>query len=377
MERRKTRGRWFKNRRVLALLILAALVALTSVLIFNRDRISMDSISRAIHYRRLGTAAQTDLFQFHNSATNTFVTLGEGLAVASSSGLTVYDRTGGISYSAIFSMGRPMIRENGGFVLAYDLGGRAIQMGSAREALLRLDWEYPLIDVSVNENGWMVVSCEQNGPRGVVTVLNAQGTPIWRWTSDRQYVLQAVLAPDNRTLAILTLTDTGGEILWYATDSPEADPGAVFSYQGEVFFDLWFYNRRNLAVISSNLLLYLSDSGEILGEFRFSDRYLRGYDPGGDTVALYLSPHETGIGGNLVLVSNVGEIREIEIQGTPLDISLSGRYLAALFIDRLVLFRNGTPYATFEGTEGMTQVITREDGSVFRLSNSRARLLIP
>ena len=376
MERQKTK--WIRlNWRVLTVLALAILVALTSLLIFNRDRLSMDSINRAIHYRRLGTAAQTDQFQFLNSATNTFVTLGEGLAVASASGLSVYDRTGNVQYSAIFSMQRPVIRERGGFVLAYDMGGRAIQLGSSREALWRLDWEDPLIAVSVNENGWLAVACEQNGPRGAVTVVNAQGTPVWRWGSDR-YVLGAVLASDNRTLAISTLTETGGEILWYSvTAVAEDEPQAVFSYRGEVFFDLWFSNRRNLAVLSANLFLYLSDSGEVLGEYHFFDRYLRAYDPGGDSVALYLSPHETGIGGNFVLVSNIGADREIEILGTPLDISLSGRYLAALFIDKLLLFRNGALYAEFQETEGMTRVLAREDGSVFRLSASRARLLIP
>ena len=78
-----------------------------------------------------------------------------------------------------------------------------------------------------------------------------------------------------------------------------------------------------------------------------------------------------------MLVSNVEEEREMEIQGTPLDISLNGRYLAALFLDRLVLFRNGVPYASFSETEGMTKVLVREDGSLFRLSASRARLVVP
>jgi len=374
MRREKTRARRILAP-VLSALILIVLIALAVFLIANRDRLSLDHFNRAIQYRGLGTAAQAETFHFIDSASNRFVTLGEGIAVASVSGLSVYDRTGNLVYSELFSMRQPVIRESGGFVLAYDLGGTAIRVGNTREILLELSWEESLIDVSLNENGWLAVSHEQDGTRGVVVVVNPEGDLAFRVYSRERYLIGAALGSDNRSLAVLTAMEQGAAVHWYSTVDRERQ--WEFLKEGELFFDIWFTDRREIALISGNMLLYLTHTGEIRREYHFFDRYLRGYTRSEGTVALRLSPHQTGAGGNFVLLSGVGEEREIEIQGTPVDISLAGRYFAALFIDRLLLYRNGQEYALFDETEGMTRVLTREDGSVFRLSTQRARLLIP
>ncbi|MCL2367858.1 MAG: hypothetical protein FWC72_02585, partial [Oscillospiraceae bacterium] len=205
------------------------------------------------------------------------------------------------------------------------------------------------------------------------------GTPMYRFhRGGGSHLIAAALAADNRTLAILTMTETGGQIQWYTVGRDEITRIGEYRREDELFFDLWFTSRNgDLGVISNNQVLYLSPTGEVLAEYDFTDRHLRAYDTADGQVALHLTPSPTGGGGDLVVVAPDGQTTYTEITGNLFDLSLSGRYLAALFFDEILIYRGGRRYARFGETEGMTNVLMRRDGTAFRLSPHRARLLVP
>jgi len=362
-------------KKIVIIISLLLLVWLTLTLFLNRDRLTFAHFTRAIHYRNLGTAALAEEFHFSSLARNTFAILGDGLAVASGSGLTIYDRTGSQVYAAISPLERPVIRTAGNFALAYDLGGRNLQLGTPREALWQGEAEGPIIDARVNENGWVTVSAEQAGTLGIVRVYDPRGVPTYHVWAREGHLIGAALAADNRTLVVLTMTEVGGRVAWFYTDVDADEAEYVYLEEGEIFIDLWFTARSgSVGVISSNMVRFLSNTGEPRGEHRFPDRQLLAYDIDGANVALYLSSHA---GDELLLLGPSGTQSEIQVSGNLFDISLSGRYLAALFFDELVIYRGGSVYARWDETEGMNRVLVRDDGTLFRLSAHRARLLVP
>ena len=383
-KRRKSRRKistWRPGKAGLVFLLLLIVVG-TIALLGNFDRMTFGHFNRAIQYSRLGSPGHAEEFRFANLGSNTFVALGDGIAVASTGGLRFYDRSGALAYAAAFEMERPVIRSAGDYVLTYDLGGFSFQSGNRREALVHEEeWEGRIIDANINANGWIVVSAEQIGFLGRVTVIDPRGIPQWGVSigTDSGHVIGAVLANDNRTVAILTMTDQGGRVLWMPVGAMGANQ-AEYDYlrEGELFFDIWTTsNSGNVGVISSNTVLYLTAQGEIESEYHFRDRHLRAYDIADGRAALYLSTSQTGPGGELVILDPNGRDQRVEIAGNLLDISLRGRYIAALFVDELLIFRGTSRYARWRETEGMSNVLMREDGTAFRLSQHRARLLVP
>jgi len=355
--------------------VLGIMIFVAIALIANRDRLTADAISRAWNYRTLGTAQQAEEFLFQDYFSNTFALLDDSIAVASVSGLRVYDRTGTIAHREIFSMNRPVVESSSTRALAYDLGGTGIAVASAWETLWHTAWEGAIIDARVNDNDWLVISSERVGTRGVVTVLNPNFQRTFEVRIVTGYLMGAVLAPDNRTLAILTMTDRGGQILWYHTDGEE--PYSQYLREDTLFFDLWFTTGGNLMAISSDGIVSLTDAGTAAFEERFADQYLRAYSGHNTGAAVYLTPYPNSMEGTLIHLTHSGRERAMDVRGELLDISLNERYLAALFFDRLVLYRDGREYAAWDGTEGMTRVLPRSDGSVFRFSSHRAKLLVP
>lgn len=364
-------------RRIGSALILLILLAVSVLLIVHRDRLSIDYLRRTWNYRHLGTEQQTDVFHFSNYTNNTFALLGDGVAVASVGGLEVYDRAGRLQYNAVFSMQQPMIQTGGGRVLAYDLGGTALHIGSRWESLRHDDWDGAIIDARLNENGWLVVSAEQAGTRGVATVINPDGGHVFRVRIGTGYLLGAALAADNRTLAVLSMTNAGGRVAWYAIDSPAGDPFAYYRRDEEILFEFAFTDRTgNVMAISDSGLLFLSTAGELMQEYRFPYEYLQAFVLNGADAALYLTRYPLSDSGRLILLSDSADTQSIDLQGELFDIARNGRYTAVLFLDRILLFRNAAEYAVWEGIGGTTLAI-RDDGALLRLSPDRAELLLP
>ena len=357
--------------------VLLVLIILGTVLIVNNlSRMTLGHFSRAIQYSRLGSPGHAEELRFTNLGSNTFATLGDGIAVASSGGLRFYDRSGALAYSAALEMERPVIRSEGEYVLAYDLGGYSFQSGNRQGARVHMEtWEGRIIDANINANGWITLSTEQIGTLGVVVVIDPQGNQRYRVEIRSGHVVGAVLAEDNRTLAILTMADTGGRVLWYSTDVAGQPPQAEYLHEDELFFDIWTTTRDgSVGVISNNMVLILSPGGTVVGEYQFRARNLRAYDIEDGYAALYFP---NGAAGEIVLLNRNGSDRRIEVEGNVTDLSLRGRYLGVLFGNELLVFRGTSRYASFRDTEGMTNVQMREDGTVFRLSAHRAILLVP
>jgi len=377
MEGRVAKGNQ-SMKKVGALLGFVILILLIVALIMNRDRLTFGHFVRGVQYYNLGGSARAEEFQFENLASNTFAVFNDGIAVASNAGLSVYDRRASQVYAVRTPLEQPIIETAGEFVLAYDLGGLNMQVGNTSGHLWHLEADGRLIDARINEHGWVTVSFEQTGTLGVIRVYDPEGRPRFHVRAGVGHLIGANLAADNRTLVFLTMTELGGRVAWYHIDAEPEEPEYEYLEEGELFFDFWFTARDgSVGVISSDRVRFLSDKGEPRGEYAFSERYLRAYDVDRERVALHLSSHPSGVGGMLVLLEPNGTASEILAEGTTLDISLNGRYLAVLSLDKLVVYRDDREYARWNETEGMTRVLMRESGTVFRLSPHRARLLVP
>jgi len=380
MEERQETGNKpkLRLRKMAVILLLIVAVLLATTLIINRDRLTFSHLTRAVQYSGLGSARLAEEFQFTNLGSNTFVTLGDGLAVASSGGLRVYDRAASLVYAENVGMENPVIRRTGDFVLAYDLGGFSIRSGNRRDALVyRDDLDGRIIDASINANGWIALSMEQVGMLGQVVVIDAAGNNRYRRQvgTDSGHVISAALANDNRTLVILTMTDMGSNIFWHSIDVEGHLPDAHYLREGELFFDIWqTSNNGDIGLVSNNMVLFLSADGTPESEYHFHERHLLAYDIADGYIALYF---QNGIEGEIVRLHPNSSLQRIEVDGNLQDISIRGRYVAAMFPDEIVVFRGTSRYARFGETEGMTNLLMREDGTVFRLSAHRAILLVP
>ena len=135
-----------------------------------------------------------------------------------------------------------------------------------------------------------------------------------------------------------------------------------------------------LAVVSDTSLTFADTKGSVEAAYSYSGAHLREYDLNGDGfAAVLLNRYQTGSVGRLVTVAADGtELGGLDVSEEIQDISACGKYLAVLYLDRMVIYNPALEtYASLKGTESVRGVLMRSDGSALLLSSESAKLFLP
>ncbi len=363
-----------------------AAVLLVVLLAAYRDGTGFDVLRRYLNYGAAEKAGDEIIYDYDASAKNRFAVLGEDLLVLSDTSFSLLDKHGGAIWTQPVNMSAPALCCGGGRAAAYDVGGTELYLADAGGIIFELSAteEEPFIAVSLNDDGYLAVTSEKKGYKGSVSVYNRNQVEAFVFDSSQRFVLDAYVI--GQTLATVTLGQENGvfvsNVVLYDMpkyDEPQEGPTASYNITGGLTAAITAQNRKILTV-SDTCLTFASTAGEVLASYTYKGAFLREYALGGDGFsALLLNRYRSGSVGRLVTVGETGEeIGSLEVREEVLDLSASGRYLAVLYSDRLVIYNDDLqPYASLKGTDYAKGVLMRPDGSVLVLSGESASLYLP
>jgi len=308
-----------------------------------------------------GKKAGTDVFYYDAGGNAAYADIDGGLAVASSSGLQVFDRDGNQTLSEIFVMNSPSVDQAGGHVAAYDLGGTQLRFFDRTGMILSLTAEDTIISADVSSSGRLAVCTESSGYRGQVTVYSASGEALFKWYSGEGYVLSAALSDDGKELAVLTLTENGSRIVKLRTNDDEYLKAEEF--EGELIIDVAYTPKGNLAALTASSLYFIYDSDSIV-RYDFEGKYLNDYSFDGGMIALSLLDYKSGVIGELVLLEENGtEKASVPVSGI-LSLSCAEKHAAVLTGSGLTIYDSNLEItAEYDGLSGYSDVIMRADNT--------------
>ena len=374
--RRKLRG---------FLLFLLTLVAVLGVVMFAayRDGTGFDVLRRYLNYGGAEKAGSEAVYNFDASSSNRFAVLGDRLVVLSDTRLRVLNASGGEVWSTAVSMTAPALESGGGKAVAYDVGGTALYVVDQNGEVFSLTAteEEPLISASLNEEGWLAVTAKMKGYKGCVRVYDSDMEEVFRFRSSRRFLTAAWVAGTGEALAAVTLGQENGTfvsnvVLYRLT---EEEPYGNYDITDGLVADIGWVDGK-FAAVSDTSLTFADIKGELEGSFGYKGAHLREYDLHGDGfAAVLLNRYQSGSVGRLVTVGADGtELGSLEVSEEVQDISAAGRYLAVLYLDRLVIYNQALEtYASLKGTESARGVLMRTDGSALLLSSESAKLFLP
>lgn len=352
-KRRKKRG--FIKVLCIMLLIAAAILAVAMAVASQREG-GLRGLWREVR----GQSDAREFF-FENASGGGFADLDNGLAVAATSGLYVYDREGETAFTRLYSWSQPVVTTAGSYGAAYDVGGNLVLFFSADAMISELKFEHPVVSVNVNSLGYLTVCTQEDSYLGSATVYNSLGTAIYRWSAGRGYVLSAkVLGRD--TLMVLTVGTGGSRIVLMKLDNESLV--AEYTTDGLVI-DSAFTDFGVLLVTTTRLIGLDSELREAW-EYSYSDRFLEKFSLGGDTAVIALSDFQVGGRRTVLTVSDTGEVLgSVQVEREVTDLSVTDRFAAVLSGDTLTLYgRSLTSPRTFECSFGGERAIIRPDGTV-------------
>ena len=374
--RRKLRG---------CLIFFLTLVAVLGVVVFAayRDGTGFDALRRYLNYGSVEKAGGESVYDYDASASNRFAALGDRLVMLSDTRLCVLNDSGGEVWSTAVNMSAPALHSGGGKAVAYDVGGTVLYVVDQNGEVLTLTTseEEPFISATLNGDGWLAVTAKLKGYKGCVRVYNSDMEEVFLFRSSRRFVSDAWVAGKGSSLAAVTLGQENGTfvsnvVLYHLTE--EEPYGNYDVTDGLAAATGWVDGK--LAVVSDTSLTFADTKGSVEAAYSYSGAHLREYDLNGDGfAAVLLNRYQTGSVGRLVTVAADGtELGSLDVSEEIQDISACGKYLAVLYLDRLVIYNPMLEaYASLKGTEAVRGVLMRSDGSALLLFSESAKLFLP
>ena len=313
-------------------------------------------------------SAMTD-FAYENGSDQTFAAVGDGLAVASASGVQLLDERGDTVFREVCSMDTPAVAGSKQRAVFYDVGGSTCIVADLSGESTQPEIGGAVMSASVSDSGYFAVISEETGSKGLVQVFDSSCRLLYKWYSGTGYPLRAQVSPDNTRLAVLCVDGTGSRIHVFRLTSE--DEQALIEYPGELLCDMYFMGASTLCAIGSSGAHFFGLTGEKLGEYSFGGRYLAAYDLGSQSfAAICLSDYRAGAGGTLVTLGADGtELGRCEISGDLISLSASGKQLLAATTDVLTLYSQALEEVSREDALiTAKQALLRPKGDVLLLS---------
>lgn len=371
--------------RALALLLTIALVVGAVWLVANRDRVTLDALSRWYRYLTLSRSddGMADSFSYEGQVSDLFADLDGRLLVAASSGIRLYSTGGTEYYDLAVTMNAPALSVGAKHAVVYDVGGSALTVVDVRGEVDSLPLESGCyLAATLNSKDYLTTVSRQEGYKAVVKVYDNNYQPIYTLRITSRFVLDAVVAPDGQSVAVLTIGLSENhtfETSFALYSLGSSEPYATCSLGNDVVLSLYEANGI-YRVLGEQGLYFLSDEGTLLASYPFQGQYLKAASlTGKDFAAVLLGKYSSGTTATLVVLGVDGTILGSETVNDQVStLACRGPYVALLTATQLALRTSSlAPYYTLSDTGGARNLTLREDGSCILISNQGANLYIP
>ena len=371
--------------RLLALLVTIALILGALVLVVYRDRINLDALERWLAYRDLETTESGQGAPFTHAGGDhvDMAFLNRGILFSSAAGAHYYSIQGELYAEQVLDLERGVLSACDKAGVVYDAGGQSLFLfrDGQQTADLKLEGNSDLLSARTNNAGWLVVTAQQSGYKGAVTVYNDKMEKKIQINLSSTFVVDAALSPDCKSVAVVTIDQQGGafhtRLLFYPIDRTE--PSAQLDLGNLTTLDMDFEDGR-LWILCSDRLLTVDGSGNNVSTFTFGHRYLKGYSLKGDGFAMLLfSSYASGNADEAITLDpQCAQLARLDLSGQVLDFDCAGTYAALLTGSELVIYdRMFAPYATLADTQDARYLGLRMDGSAALASRQQCWLYVP
>ncbi|MCD7845020.1 MAG: DUF5711 family protein [Oscillospiraceae bacterium] len=352
-----------------ALLLFAACV----IIWLNESRFNTDDLTLSVST----AAAAEEEYIFDAGSGQVFAAVGDGLAVATSTGLDeLLDGSGNTVVSMVTPMDSPAIAACDSFAVFYDLGGTAITVVDLSGGIETLTPAGSIISLTVSDSGYVTVTTEYTGYRALVEVYDPSLELVYQWYSSSAWVMSGLVSPDGRELAVLSYTSGGSEVRLFLLSQSEQQ--ASFSVSDTILLDVHWFSSNRLCAITAEQVIYFDGSGQWQNTYDFNGQYLTGYAFGDGFLALALSPYRAGTSSVLVSLDSSGrEQGQAALQSGIICLNASGSEILVLVSDSAILYSSSlAERGRLTGLTGFKYAMLRAKGEALLAASNYAEVYI-
>jgi hypothetical protein len=371
--------------RLLALGVTAALIFGGLFLVLNWDRYNLDAVKRRLALRsiRTGISGEAEPFTHGGGGSIDVAYLSDGLVMTSTAGVHYYTFAGEQYLEQVTPLEHPVLAEAGSYAVAYDAGGKSLWMYCSGQEVfhLTLEGDGDLLAVRPNESGWLAVTAQESGYKGVVTVYNGEHERVFRLNRSSTFVVDAAVSPDCKRVAVVTVGQQEGrfesKLLIYRLDREEPEQEILLGSGAPLDLE---YESGQIWVLGENMLTSVDTRSWESYTYSFGRSYLKGCALGGDNFALVLlGRYRAGSAEQAIVLNPEGEEKAgMDLHGQLLSFDAAGKYLCLLGGGEMNIYTSDFElYRSLTETQGARYTALAKNGSALMANRQQAWMYIP
>lgn len=361
-------------------LVLCAVLAVV-VLTTMEDGRHFASLRRWLMYGE--SSATRDVYIYASDPGNRYGRLGDCLLVVSPNTAQVCLDDGTMIYDLSLNMASPQLSVGTRLAAVCDVGGDTLYVldeGGVRRTL-KTERGLCYYTARLNAGDYLAVTEQKAGYKASVSVYDANGEIVFHFDSYDNYISDAVVTPDCRSVVMVSLSAQDGV---FASELMSFDLASAQQVGSTVLRDGlvqdFSCNGDRILSLCDKRFTITSLAGEKLLDRPYGNLYLHRYAlTGDDFSALLLGRYQSGNICTLTTYDLDGrELASLELTEEVLDLSALGDSLAVLYGESLVVYdRELQEKARLDSTDYAGQVRMESDGTVLLIAGTSAWRFLP
>ena len=361
---------------LVTLLLVMALVLTMGMLSKMEEGNQFAALRRWLMY---GDSSETgNLYTYAADQNNRYGVLGDKLLVVTPNAVRLLSDDGTSVYDLQIAMNAPRVSVGTAHAVVCDVGGDTLYVldstGVIDTKMLERGMCYYAARLNASDD--LAVVSQKSGYKASVSVYDKEGQLRFNFDSHDNYISDAVVTKDGKTLLAVALGEVDGAFASTLISYTIADAQLLgeTSVRDGLIMDL-AVNGSSVLGLCDKRLSITSMAGEKLLDRAYGNLYLQNYAlTGSDFCALLLGRYQAGNISQLTTYDLQGqEIATMEIGEEVLDLSSAGSYLAVLYSNSLVIYtRDLTEYARLDNTDYAGRVYMQGDGTALVVSGTSA-----
>lgn len=269
------------------------LIAIITVILVYRNNESFREFFDVKILRKEISSENTLKIDLDSDVSNYLYAYDKYVSILSENVLKIYSNSDKPDNKLDVVITNPVYDSNNRFLCIGEKGGNKVYLINGTNIVWQKDIDGEISKVSVNRNGYVVISVSTSGYKTVLDIYNPKGEELFKTYLPTKYCLDMEISNDNKYLAIAE-TDTSGTILQtdirtISIENAKNDPSNAFyeAYSDtnkEIITNIKYQNKNTLVCMFDDKIIKLGtenhdilelDSNTIFADIELENRVMK------------------------------------------------------------------------------------------------------
>ena len=342
------------GKTIVRLLIVAAIVAVISLVYINRDSLSVSHIARWISENVLHSSSPDFPVSISGSRVKLMNPMKNHVAVISDTSLMIINENGKFAVNRQHNLNNPLMKSSLRSVLTYEIGSNIFFVDNRNANHYKLETQNKILAADMNPDGYFAYATRStDGYMSEFTVCNSSNQKIFRSQQSKYLITDISLSDDSMTVAVLMIgVENGDYVSIIKLFDLKSETPVEIRKNGVLFMRIKNMTGSVTALAQDSVWCYAADGVEI-DRMDFSERLdTFSFEENGDLLLMFDSDRPDR-GSHIIVVDSACVIKnEIDVEGEVADLDLYNGRIYVLFGDNLVCYDENGEYLSEWLTQG-------------------------